>query len=129
MIQRAALVLLAAFLAGIGGFYASQQVKPITGVYYGTVLVVNGTGEWWAEKHGATLGAVNLAEGLVVLYKANAVPVNARNLTCTPTTGLVEGRIVALGEVKTLEGGEIRVGPFRVVNGKALLLNACLYKP
>jgi hypothetical protein len=119
------LVLLAMLLAGIASFHFASQVKTVSGVYDG-VAVVTGGDYWGFSKQ--KIGNVTVLKGLIVLHNAYGV-VHGRNLTCTHTTGLAEGWIVVVGDYYVLEGNVTKVGPFTVVNGKALLLNACLYKP
>jgi hypothetical protein len=119
------LVLLAMLLAGIVSYQIASQVKTVSGVYDG-VAVVTGGDYWGLSQKKA--GNVTVLRGLIVLHNAYGV-VFGKTLTCVNTTGLAEGWIVVVGDYRVLEGNVTKVGPFSVVNGKAFLLNACLYKP
>ncbi|MBD6956106.1 MAG: hypothetical protein F9Y92_05650 [Thermoplasmatales archaeon] len=119
------LVLLAMLLAGIASYHVASNVKTISGVYDGVAVVAGG--DYWGLTQ-QKIGNVTVLKGLIVLHNAYGV-VHGRNLTCTPTTGLAEGWIVAVGDYRVLEGNVTKVGPYNIIHGKAFLLNACLYKP
>ncbi len=119
------LILLLATVLGIGTVTVITSYNTLDGVYNGTVLIYNGTYYLLQGKELNFSNAV-IANGIVVV-DGNGYAM-ASKLSCEIKSGVLSGLIVLKGDGYVVLGGqEIRVGDHVVINGTALLMNACVY--
>ena len=119
------LILLFATVLGIGTVTVITSYNTLDGVYNGTVLIHNGT-YYLLQGKELNLSNVVIANGIVVV-DGNGYAM-ASKLSCETKSGILDGLIVLKGDGYVVLGGqEIRVGDYVVINGTALLMNACVY--
>lgn len=120
------LLLLIATVLGIGTATVLTSYNVLDGVYNGTVLIYNGTHYLLQGRELNLTDSVVIASGIVVV-DGNGYAV-ASKLSCEAKSGILDGLIVLEGNgYVVLRGQEIRVGKYAVINGTALLTNACVY--
>lgn len=119
------LILLFAAVLGIGTATVLTSDNTLNGVYNGTVLIYNGT-YYLLQGRELNLSNVVVTNGIVVVDgKGYAM---ASKLSCETKSGILNGLIVLKGDGYVVLGGqEIRVGDYVVINGTALLMDACVY--
>lgn len=119
------LILLFAAVLGIGTATVLTSNNTLNGVYNGTVLIYNGA-YYLLQGRELNLSKVVVANGIVVVH-GNGYAM-ASKLSCETKSGILNGLIVLKGDGYVVLGGqEIRVGDHVVINGTALLMNACVY--
>ena len=120
------LLLLVATVLGIGTATVLTSPNVLDGVYNGTVLIYNGTYYLLQGRELNLTDNVVIANGIVVV-DGNGYAI-ASKLSCETKSGILNGLIVLKGDgYVVLEGQEIRVGNYVVIDGTVLLMNACVY--
>lgn len=121
-VLRTVLALIAAVAALAG---VSMTKTNLDGVYYGTLVCV---GKSWGEHMVNITGNTAVLRGLAVCQGQGWL-VNATELKGVKYTGYVEGLFVVKGGLINLVSGRvIDVGEYKVISGRAFVVDALVYK-